>query len=89
LNADRTRVYLTTAVHPSSWLGRSYPNEYFLDIFDMASGSRNGSSLHLGWENVRSTPKVRTFDSERILFVTGWPRPDVAIYLPHEWPSGK
>jgi hypothetical protein len=87
LNADRSRIYLVTGVRPNDWFGGNYPYGYFLDIFNAATGSRIGSSLHLGWENVHSQPRIRTYDNEQILFVIGQPRPDVAIYLPHEWPS--
>ncbi|MFY7974105.1 MAG: hypothetical protein ACOVOT_06740 [Rubrivivax sp.] len=89
LNADLSRIYLITGVRPVGLFGRNYPYGYYLDIFDAATGARIGNSLHLAWENVDSTPRVRTYDNEKILFVTGWPQPDVAIYMPHEWPSRK
>lgn len=83
------RIYLVTGENSVRGLffgGLSGKSSF--EVFDATSGHRIGDSVYLGWGDVGASPTIiQTFDDERILFVTGTPIPDVALYLPGDWPS--
>jgi hypothetical protein len=88
-SAKSNRLYIVTGRGPvkalmfSGRAGKSY-----LDVFEATTGGRIGSRLYLGWGDVEANVRnIQTFDNERILFVRGDSIPDVAIYLPGEWPN--